>query len=69
MTGEKEKMRWIPIRERMPEGDEFLAYTKFGTVVFAERRSWGDGNWLVGGLYIPRDITHWMPLPAGPEAE
>lgn len=69
MTRNKVVMRvWIPVDVEMPDpnrdvlvwdGDEvWLAY-------------WRDDAWLVG-YHNPGEltgITHWMPLPPGPEEQ
>ncbi|MBS7225386.1 MAG: hypothetical protein KH050_08610 [Clostridiaceae bacterium] len=61
-------MEWIDAKVELPPDDatKFLAISKFGHIMIAERRAW-DSGWLVGGLQISRDIKFWMPLPGMPE--
>lgn len=63
-------MEWINAKVELPPDDatKFLAISKFGHIMIAERRAW-DSGWLVGGLQISRDIKYWMPLPEMPEEE
>ena len=67
---EQEQSKWISVKDqtRMPP-EKFLAVTKWGKIVLVERRSWGDRDWLVGGLYLPEDIKWWMPLPEPPAVQ
>ena len=63
---------WISAKDELPPDkmERFLAISQFNDCMFiAERRCWGDINWLVGGMYIPKDIRYWMPLPVPPEKE
>jgi hypothetical protein len=67
--------RWIPVSEQMPEYNE----TVWGFFVSAQgttRRAEvthvdsSDSDWESEGYKLGNnwDITHWMPLPAPPEA-
>ena len=60
----REKPRWIPVTERLPERfKRVLTVDKYGVITF----NWisGDGkNWSTG-----YHITHWMPLPPAPKEE
>jgi hypothetical protein len=65
-----EATRWIPVSERLPmHGDEVLAFDSSRNQWTAFRDT--DSTWWVetlGDGYEQIDnITHWMPLPAGPE--
>ena len=63
-------MNWISVKDQMPPLDmeRFLTISRFNDKVgISERRCWGDRNWLVGGLYLPKDIRYWMPLPDAPD--
>ena len=78
----REKHRWIPVTERMPErngkyivscDDSMCSYGEgiwysSGVVVAAEYYD-GEWTWNEGGTeYSLEDIvTHWMPLPEAPE--
>ena len=63
-----EARQWIPVSERLPEESlvKFLAVTKWGHIMLAQRRSW-QPDWIVGGLKMKGDITHWLPLPEPPQ--
>ena len=61
---------WISVKERLPEGYEpFLAVSKWGNISISKRRSWGDSDWLVGGMRISKDVVAWMPLPDPPKED
>ncbi|SYE22465.1 Eaa1 [Klebsiella pneumoniae] len=61
--------KWIPVSERMPDENaeqQLLACFKGGdisTLYYFEGR-WDDAYGIVP---IRQDVTHWMPLPAGPK--
>ena len=70
---------WTPVEEKPPEGDtDVLVYvtegkckgkTLFDCIEVAEYDpEWG---WILEGFNEPEEltITHWMPLPEGPEVE
>lgn len=65
---EIEKAVWISVEDRLPPDGEtrFLIISKWGNVSIGERRSW-DPDWLVGGMCLYKDVTHWMTLPKPPE--
>ena len=49
--------RWIPVTERLPEeGETILVWHKDGYIML-----------LVNMFDEMEDVTHWRPLPAGPE--
>lgn len=73
---EKEKFRWIPVTERLPEHEygestSVLTVDLYGVI----RVTYFDGGnwcWPTGeALTTMRvaPITHWMPLPAPPKGE
>ena len=66
----KEKIRWIPVEERLPEVGEF--------VLVAEKKGGITESFVDFEDYETRDgiewfgadeVTHWMPLPEPPEVE
>jgi hypothetical protein len=73
----RDESRWIPVAERLPdEGVSVLVWHKGGNmpdIGWREYRQyyivpetiWTLGDDLDKG-YPPENITHWMPLPAGP---
>ena len=74
----QERQRWIPVTERLPEttdGDYVLAYVTWkdthidyqNAVVMAFVSE--DGLVDVEMDCVLDGVTHWMPLPEGPEVE
>lgn len=70
--------RWIPVEERLPEnGVRVLAFNMRAKNkyigIWTREKDPGDGNdcWFdsAGWWYAFDEITHWMPLPTGPEVE
>ena len=63
----REKQRWIPVAERMPERDvQVLGWYKDNP--FSQYRpgvvAWNGNGWVF--VYAHRyvtNVTHWMPLP------
>ena len=73
----QERSRWIPVTGRLPEiGEVVLAVangqprenaTLVGAIELAE---WYECGWLVEAWPdLNGTVTHWMPLPDGPEVE
>ena len=68
----REKQRWIPVTERLPERDvQVLGWYKDNP--FSQYRpevvAWNGNGWVF--VYAHRyvtNVTHWMPLPKAPEA-
>lgn len=56
----KERMRWIPVGERLPEerNSYLVLYHKTKTSYMAETIWHPETGWV-----NPCGITHWMPLP------
>ncbi|MHB4814195.1 DUF551 domain-containing protein [Klebsiella pneumoniae] len=55
--------KWIPVRERMPENDgAYLCWDNRYVTTYA----FIFGAWQAN-QFIAKNITHWMPLPAGPQ--
>ena len=59
--------RWIPVSERLPEGEKVLVLWKDGTIHL-------DWTFIDGGSYYwwnsgQAVVTHWTPLPTPPEVE
>lgn len=54
--------KWIPVSERMPENDgAYLCWDNRYVTTYA----FIFGAWQAN-QFIAKNITHWMPLPAGP---
>lgn len=64
MVEKGEKMRWIPVEERMPEhNDVVLAY-------FPEMKGSGCEIQIQKGWSVKlKFCSHWMPLPEPPEVK
>lgn len=55
--------KWIPVSERMPENDgAYLCWDNRYVTTYA----FIFGGWQAN-QFIAKNITHWMPLPAGPQ--
>lgn len=63
-----EKMRWIPVSERLPEdGQTVLVYTGYEIMI---RRYESLGRVFREGTHGGiGPVTHWMPLPEPPKEE
>lgn len=67
--------RWIPVEERLPEvwrNDETVELVNY--MIYSPDFGVDIGNyhakakkWLC--MALPCTVTHWMPLPSGPEVE
>lgn len=70
-----ESQRWIPVTERMPDGDRWnlLAYVvdDQGDDDVREVRYWVNNDWAYAdGRSIPSGyVTHWRQLPPPPVKE
>mgnify|MGYP002765637808 FL=1 len=75
----QERQRWIPVTERLPEegvpvlinyiGTDGEAYAD-GVAVWTECGCfWWEGSLADCEEDVAVPITHWMPLPDGPEVE
>ena len=69
----QERTRWIPVEERLPEDSmqKVLVFVPHihGDIVDVGRYLGADG-WVLEGWYLTQSaVTHWMPLPEGPEEE
>ena len=70
----QERTRWVPVEERLPRPGERVLATEgtfsaeaYMTSAHTWRRNYGV---LWRDAYgMERPVTHWMPLPAGPEVE
>lgn len=68
----REKQRWIPVTERMPELEvPVLVLDRRGNMIVRTLRrlvSDKEAVFRPDGLAPRKNITHWMPLPGAPEA-
>ena len=69
----REKQRWIPVTERLPERD-VQVHGWYKDNPFSQYRpevvAWNGNGWVF--VYAHRyvtNVTHWMPLPEAPEVE
>ncbi len=73
----REERRWISVAERLPkDNDLVLTVGKGGWMVIGEMtKSCGwqsihcDNETGEPWISDPGDVTHWMPLPTGPEGD
>ena len=71
----QERQRWIPVEERLPEvwrNDETAELVNY--MIYSPDFGVDIGNyhakakkWLC--MALPCTVTHWMPLPSGPEVD
>lgn len=62
LRAEIDRLRWIPVTERLPaEEVRVLAYD--GEDVFESEYWCGGWDWE-----LDADVSHWMPLPEPPDA-
>jgi hypothetical protein len=61
------KQEWISVKDRLPthEDGKVLIYTAYGISIGEKTVS---NHWR-GNCAIPKQITHWMPLPEPPKGE
>ena len=60
-----EERRWIPVGERLPELLQNVLVCSSRGIHFASLDS--RGQWLDEDENPGKKITHWQPLPPGPE--
>lgn len=73
----RERGQWIPVEERLPEGDDCVAVCVSGKpqtnitlqnavelATFSGKEGWILECWPE---WESADVTHWMPLPPAPE--
>ena len=67
----QERTRWIPVEERLPEVGRRVLATSGVFVGEAFRAQSGEWARIYGPWndFLERSVTHWMPLPEGPEVE
>ena len=73
----REERRWVPVGERLPkDNDLVLTVGKGGWIVIGDMtKSCGwqsihcDNETGEPWISDPGDVTHWMPLPPGPEGD
>lgn len=75
----QERQRWIPVEERLPEGDDAVLavvsgkpmenITLIGSVYIAVYCA--ESGWFITEFmgWDNPTVTHWMPLPAAPEVK
>ena len=57
-------MKWISVKDRLPELFADVIVCRRGSAVGPGRRI-TDGWWKVFGTRV-KDVTHWMPMPDPP---
>lgn len=74
----QEKTRWIPVEERLPEISNSWGVSDVVLCIISDPSGYPppnpglcvylkDGKWTCHGQIVR--VTHWMPLPDGPEVE
>ena len=77
----QEREKWVPVTERLPEVEKFEEGEGMSKVVLGIVKNdsgfpppnpcfcvyLSSGRWMLRGE--PVAVTHWMPLPDGPEVE
>ena len=72
---EVQKMRWIPVEERLPEQENTQVLMTDGECHYISSRNNMVRFLDCEGIFIPGKagagvkVTHWMPLPATPKEE
>ena len=66
----QERTRWVPVTERLPEVGRkvLISWTANGEICFDTAFRLIDG-WSATHWELSADVTHWIPLPEGPEVE
>ena len=66
-------MQWIKVEDRLPPTEvPILFYAErviFGEYVYYGGRNGEDYRWYESHTGYVQDVTHWMPIPCGPEEE
>lgn len=74
----QERQRWIPVTERLPEISNSWGVSDIVLCIISDPSGYTppnpglcvyleDGRWTCHGQIVR--VTHWMPLPDGPEVE
>ena len=70
MRAKLEDLKWISVKERLPSAyDEglFLVHYETGAIAMDAICRIGDSCFFAGSSAGHGKVTHWMPLPEGPE--
>ena len=69
--GKKDALKWIPVRERLPERDVLVLAIGARGGMFLGKTLFSDGPayFIVPNARSCRYATHWMPLPEPPKGE
>lgn len=64
---DKEKLRWIPVEEKLPETySKILATIKSPECIWVEEIGFGEGKFQLPGRGDTNFVTHWMYVPEPP---
>ena len=67
----RERTRWISVQERLPElPGYYIVFRPLASEGARVSREWFGGNRFAHGKFSRyAEISHWQPLPAGPEVK
>jgi hypothetical protein len=66
LNGKKLKMKWISVKDRLPEENKEVLFYVFGEIIHGKlNKQYGIINLDFGKI----KASYWMPLPEAPEKE
>ena len=64
----REERRWVSVGERLPLNSRAVI-ANVPSAYGPQEASFRDGKWYDGFGVTRHPVTHWMPLPPGPEGD
>ena len=64
----REERRWVSVGERLPLNSRAVI-ANVPSAYGPQEASFRDGKWYDGFGVTRHPVTHWMPLPPGPEGK
>ena len=68
ITRLREERRWVPVGERLPLNSRAVI-ANVPSAYGPQEASFRDGKWYDGFGVTRHPVTHWQPLPPGPETK